>query len=206
MQVFLPSADFALSARCLDNSRLIKQNLETVQILNTLLGWSKGWANHPAVTSWKGYEPALLQYLDCTIQETILRGFSTDYASAQYNKLKPLLEDMPVSMPIWWGDINYHRSHKYRLLQKGWEQKYKGQGIRANKVIEWYANLDWPEMNNVHLMCHEYLWPSSNNDDYVLITKTSKQQQSMTKGVIEVYGLNPYYNRQFFNVDKLVVQ
>ena len=42
MQIFLPYADIEQSARVLDTQRLMKQRVESYQILNTLQGKSKG--------------------------------------------------------------------------------------------------------------------------------------------------------------------
>ena len=62
MQTFLPYKSFKQSAQVLDNKRLGKQRVETLQILNTLTGKSTGWVNHPAVKMWRGYEKALCAY------------------------------------------------------------------------------------------------------------------------------------------------
>ena len=75
MQTFLPVADFKESAKILDYRRLGKQRVEARQILNALQGKSKGWVNHPATKMWKGYEPALEQYL----REMILGWKSLGY-------------------------------------------------------------------------------------------------------------------------------
>ena len=54
MQTFITSIDFKLCARVLDRQRLGKQRVEVLQILQTLLGESTGWRNHPCVRMWKG--------------------------------------------------------------------------------------------------------------------------------------------------------
>lgn len=76
MQTFLPYGnDFVADAICLDNQRLGKQRVECLQILNTLIGHSTGWASHPAVRMWDGYEDALVWYGLVICQEWRLRGF-----------------------------------------------------------------------------------------------------------------------------------
>ena len=59
MQTFLPYKSFRKTALCLDNKRLGKQRVETLQILRALTGYynqSGAWLNHPAVKMWRGYE------------------------------------------------------------------------------------------------------------------------------------------------------
>ena len=65
MQTFLPYADFERSARALDAKRLGKQRVETIQVVRALTRPGYGWANHPAVLMWKGYEEALGRYGFC---------------------------------------------------------------------------------------------------------------------------------------------
>ena len=64
MQTFLPSDDFALCAMTLDRQRLGKQRVETLQIMQTIAGLSrgKGWINHPATKMWIGHESYLMLY------------------------------------------------------------------------------------------------------------------------------------------------
>ena len=56
MQTFLPYSDFEKTARCLDNKRLGKQRVETLQILND------SWPNHPATKMWRNYKGCLAEY------------------------------------------------------------------------------------------------------------------------------------------------
>ena len=77
MQTFLPVPDFEASAAFLDKKRLWSQVREARQILNTLIGESKGWRNHPAVKMWDGYEPALMEYYNAMLKEAKMRGIKT---------------------------------------------------------------------------------------------------------------------------------
>lgn len=43
MQTFLPYPSIIKSLRCLDNKRLGKQRVETLQILRALRGITRGW-------------------------------------------------------------------------------------------------------------------------------------------------------------------
>lgn len=110
MQTFLPFASFVQSLKVLDGSRLRKQQTEAEQILKVLNNpTAKGWANHPAVLQWKGYEKALELYIYCSSEECKIRGFkgrATTY---------PAL----LVLPSWLGKEEIHSSHRSRLLFKG---------------------------------------------------------------------------------------
>jgi Pyrimidine dimer DNA glycosylase len=116
MQTFLPFPDFYRSVEVLDYKRLGKQRVETYQILNILLGRteSKSWSNHPATKMWTGYEEALKVYQNYTIDEWVRRGYK--------NTMKHEIVDWKtLTMPHWFGDYDFHRSHRSNLLRKNYE-------------------------------------------------------------------------------------
>lgn len=131
MQTFLPYASFTDTVRCLDWRRLGKQRVEACQILNTLRGLTDGWANHPAVKMWKGYEPALAAYMNCCISEWIKRGYNN-------NMLLEPVED--YVLPDWIGWDDFHASHRSNLLRKD---------------AIYYGQFGWIEPDNL-----PYVWPS----------------------------------------------
>jgi hypothetical protein len=127
MQTFLPYADFERSARALDPKRLGKQRVETIQVVRALTRPGYGWANHPAVLMWRGFEEALGRYgFTCcdvwcelgfadTCGATIgadLRAFGIDRVRSQ-----PELAAAGV-LPPWLGDEALHRSHRSALVRK----------------------------------------------------------------------------------------
>lgn len=122
MQTFLPYPDLQRSVAALDNRRLGKQRVEAYTILRVLQGKTRGWAAHPAVKMWCGYENALGLYLNCCIDEWVRRGFR--------NRLKKWPVKKPVRYPPWWGDPAFHASHRSNLLRKdpefyrvyGWQE------------------------------------------------------------------------------------
>lgn len=76
MQSFLVSTgSFDETAQVLDNKRLNKQTLEAWQCLMTMTELDpqgnhrtpKGWSNHPVVKMWRGYETALLSYIELSL-------------------------------------------------------------------------------------------------------------------------------------------
>jgi hypothetical protein len=111
VQTFLPYADFAQSAKCLDYRRLGKQRVEAMQILSTLTGQSKGWRNHPAVKMWEGYEIALRLYHNIMIDEWVSRGYKNTMRHFR------IIHSLCV-MPHWLGDERVHSSHRANLLRK----------------------------------------------------------------------------------------
>lgn len=113
MQTFLPVPTFTLSAHFLDRQRLGKQRVEALQILRTLQGKSSGWANHPAVHMWRGYEVALAVYGAATCDEWLLRGYK-DGCRAEFIAAM----SAPLVFPPWLGDEAFHLSHRSNLVRK----------------------------------------------------------------------------------------
>jgi hypothetical protein len=139
MQTFLPFEDFALSAEVLDYKRLGKQRVETMQILQTLSGASKGWQNHPAVKMWRGHESVLLDYQFAIISEWINRGYKDNVC---WDKSVAAYVSMNVAhktSPDWLGNKAFHSSHRSNLLQK---------------KPEWYSQFGWSELPGA-----SYVWP-----------------------------------------------
>jgi hypothetical protein len=155
MQTFLPYPDFLSSLRVLDYKRLGKQRLEALQILKiitkdyTLISShtldfypspeiekqstaKMGWQNHPAVLMWKGHEVALANYYNLSLDIWKEMGY-------EQNMLKATIHNMELAMPDWFGNPDFHASHRSNLLRK-------------NK--EFYSKYAWTEPDNL-----EYVWP-----------------------------------------------
>lgn len=127
MQTFLPYEDFNQSAAVLDRQRLGKQRVENLQIARAILTPPDdihGWANHPAVKMWVGYERALLQY-----QAAICFEWSNvrEYNDTCMVKTIKLMREADVyhladspnaPRPPWLGDERFHASHRSNLLRK----------------------------------------------------------------------------------------
>lgn len=140
MQTFLPDKFYPYSARYLDNKRLGKQRVETLQILNTLSGRSKGWKYHPAVRMWKNFEQQLVIYGLVVCGEWISRGFK-DTCKQKIIEYKYLYFDFKTinCCPPWLGDERFHSSHRAALLKKN---------------FEWYSQFNWKEEPVIN-----YYWP-----------------------------------------------
>ena len=127
MQTFLPYADFERSARALDLKRLGKQRVETLQIVRALTQPGYGWANHPAVLMWKGFEEALGRYgLTCCsvwtelgFGDTCALTMTTDLRAAGVATVRTQRELAAAgALPPWLGDEAVHRSHRSALVRK----------------------------------------------------------------------------------------
>lgn len=141
MNTFLPYPDYVQSAECLDTKRLGKQRVEVLQILRTLLGLSDGWKNHPAVKMWGGCEPSLVLYGIAVCDEWVRRGYLDTCKSKILDICDPLGGEycIPIPTPRWFGDPDFHASHRSNLLRKD---------------HDWYGRFGWTEPDNL-----PYVWP-----------------------------------------------
>lgn len=131
MQTFIPYTDFDLCARALDYRRLGKQRVECKQILNAIERGSGGWSNHPATRMWRGYEPALRQYMRAIILEWVARGYKNNME---------IPEPENYELPPWWGREEIHASHRSALLEKDFEF--------------YYGKWNWEDEPKI-----DYVWP-----------------------------------------------
>ena len=120
MQTFVPYPDFAASAAALDDKRLGKQRVETLQIVKAHLDPDYGWQNHPATRMWKHHTTSLIEYGLAVCNVWRARGFD-DTCS---DKLIDMWDDAakvsitPHMDPIWFGDYAVHQSHRAMLWRK----------------------------------------------------------------------------------------
>ena len=124
MQTFLPYSRFDSSAAVLDDLRLGKQRVETLQILRALVWPSyRGWKNHPATAMWRGFTDALASYGVAICTEWVRRG----RADAVRDSLLEFLggedpgEDELARrgrLPPWLGVPAFHASHRASLVAK----------------------------------------------------------------------------------------
>jgi len=128
MQTFLPYPGFAASARVLDDRRLGKQRVETLQVLRALTVPDYGWRHHPAAKMWTGYEEALTRY-GLEMCRVWCAGGRNDTCAAKLTD--DLLRGVGVSqprdeealraageLPPWLGDEEFHLSHQSSLVHK----------------------------------------------------------------------------------------
>ena len=137
MQTFLPYEDFKRSAEVLDDKRLGKQRVESMQIYKACVLDDYGWKNHPATKMWVGYEYALLEYMNVMIQTWVERGFKNTMGIARF--------DTKIVMPPWLGDADLHASHRSNLLRKD---------------RDFYSKYDWSESDDM-----PYYWCGFGKED-----------------------------------------
>jgi hypothetical protein len=115
VNTFLPEIGYYESLTRLDQKRLGKQRVETMQILKALRGETKGWRTHPAARMWQGYEGSLCAYglISCRVWRT--RG----YADSLLPYFTQMLKEYPDRQVPWWHGIKeFHRSHQSNLIRK----------------------------------------------------------------------------------------
>jgi hypothetical protein len=143
MQTFLPFHDFKKTAKVLDRLRLGKQRVECLQIFNTILNNKKGWANHPAVSMWRGYEGALWDYSSIIIDEWTSRGYKDTCAGKILNLSQDKFKEFPGlnshDVPKYM-DEKFHSTHRAALLFKN---------------LPWYGQFGWTETPQIN-----YWWPT----------------------------------------------
>jgi hypothetical protein len=132
VNTFLPYPSFVQSAKALDYRRLGKQRVEAWQILNALLGESKGWTNHPATKMWRGHEKALCKYGVAICQEWIKRGYK-DTLLPKFVAVHATLPD--TGMPKWLGEISIHQSHQSNLKRK--DSDHYGFNVPDDLPYQW---------------------------------------------------------------------
>jgi hypothetical protein len=128
VQTFLPYADFTATARALDQRRLGKQRVETIQILRALTWPKYGWRHHPAVRMWAGYEEGLVRYgLDVcavwceigrsdTCADTLVADFTATCGAVPVRRQDEL--GRAGDLPPWLGDEAFHLPHRAALIRK----------------------------------------------------------------------------------------
>lgn len=120
MQTFLTHESYAQTALNLDNKRLGKQRVETLQILNALRLPNYGWKHHPAVKMWAGHEFSLCDYGITMCKEWIRRGFN-DTCALKIDAISREIyfsHNRRIDKPWWVFDERVHRSHRSNLIRK----------------------------------------------------------------------------------------
>jgi hypothetical protein len=120
VQTFLPYPSFAASAAALDRRRLGKQRVETLQLLRANTVPDYGWRHHPAAKMWRGHLPALVAY-GVAMTDAWTDAGGADTVRAQLLAFAPEVAGIAqdeIAMPWWWGDEDFHLSHRSNLVRK----------------------------------------------------------------------------------------
>jgi hypothetical protein len=147
VQTFLPYPDFAETAAVLDDRRLGKQRVETLQVIRALTRDTYGWKRHPAVRMWEGHVEALGTYGAVICEEWVRRGYAdtcaatmgADLALGGVTSLRSQPELARAGLlPAWLGDEQVHASHRAALVRKDPEH-YAGRfpGVDPDQPYVW---------------------------------------------------------------------
>jgi hypothetical protein len=115
----------------LDDLRLGKQRVETMQVLRALVYPSyRGWKNHPATRMWRGFTAALVAYGLEVCAEWTRRGRADAVRAALLEFTGGVAPDVRVlrrsgALPPWLGWEPVHVSHRSALVRKDPEH-YRG--------------------------------------------------------------------------------
>ena len=108
----------------LDDRRLGKQRVETLQILRALVFPSyKGWKNHPATRMWRGFTAALVAYGIAVCDEWTRRGRADAVGDTLLQFSGGVRPDVQTlaragALPPWLGLEELHVSHRSSLVRK----------------------------------------------------------------------------------------
>lgn len=128
MQTFLPYPDPAETARCLRTDDLLEQINDVLTILGVLHETeSTGWALHPVVKMWAGYDVHLGNYGLVLIEEATHRtGLSASVIgdiAQKGDKIAWHLEcatsgEYTLVSPRWMTSPDLHEAHRSELLRR----------------------------------------------------------------------------------------
>jgi hypothetical protein len=120
MQTFMPYSSFNETAKALDYRRLGKQRVEAKQILQVLTEGATGWASHPIVEAWRGYEEGLSVYGLYICSEWRMRGYK-DSLHGWFQAKRLILRDGRRHMtefPAWVKDPEVNHAYQQVLVWK----------------------------------------------------------------------------------------
>lgn len=142
-QTYLPSSDFSLVAKWLDNKRLNKQITEAKQVL-TANKYGYGRQGNPTpYKMWKGHDRLLISYGITLYVEWRFRLRDGRRGGKELHKageffLEESFKSSPtdISIPKWLGDERLHSNHRSVLLAKdfGWYSRWNWQEVPAISV------------------------------------------------------------------------
>lgn len=132
----------------LDHRRLVKQLLETRQIMAALAGATKGWVNHPATRMWQGKEDILFDYAQQNSRELSDRGYKWENNYDHiFNFYNDLVETRATDGT--WVDTELDRliyTHRGRLYEK--DPAYYAQWVNFSDFKKYVCcercNYYWP--------------------------------------------------------------
>lgn len=156
MQVFLPYPDFEQSVQCLDPYRLGNQIWRECK---TLL--NGGWPHHPVAKMWADYRTALASYAIQGLHELLRRQAIDPHKYENHSKyfwsiFRESIASNGFRLPPFYGNEEFHRSHRLNLLWKGQQDVISGRSS-----TNWYTNYF---SEPVPTSKPDYIWPTPEID------------------------------------------
>ncbi|CAB9501946.1 cytoplasmic protein [Seminavis robusta] len=179
---FLPYSDFEKTARCLDDQRLSSSKKEGWIILRALRMSDE--PKYACVSKagyclmWKGYEDALVCYLNVLMLEWARRGKNNDKIRP-FQKDNGLDVDMKTTvMPPWLGYEILHSYHRHALLAKNQAHYQEFEWKEDGK--DYIGSYMWPvELEDATWILR---WPKATKRDPIpVITVCASPPRSMRK-------------------------
>jgi hypothetical protein len=150
MQTFITDLpEFGYGLRYLDQKRVVKQLLETRQIMSALTGNTRGWVNHPATKMWRGKEDMLWDYGRQNALELDHRGYQWQN---NFEQLTAHYEDIANSR---YTNGDWSRDDYTRVL-------YTHRGRLWEKDSDYYSNWSLYSDFYKYVCCDRcnYYWPT----------------------------------------------
>ena len=135
--------------KLLDYRRLVKQRLESKQIIDAIEKNGKiGWINHPITKMWKSDVIGLKYYFNCCVDEWVSRGYKNTMVKYE---LGTIIEEKDI-LPWFYFNKQIQESFKASLLRK--DPKYYKDKINCeeeymNHGYIWLGNLTKNQIENM---------------------------------------------------------
>ena len=120
--------------------------MECKQIMQTLLGESEAWKNHPAVKMWRGSLKGLWDYA-YAVNVEYQKRFDKRLPHKSFQQMDNMYRQhiIPINdrgLPKWLGDERLHSSHRANLVRKD-PKRYLALGFTEAPQEGYF----WPSAN-----------------------------------------------------------
>eukprot|EP00547_Thalassionema_nitzschioides_P017956 CAMPEP_0194250256 /NCGR_PEP_ID=MMETSP0158-20130606/22556_1 /TAXON_ID=33649 /ORGANISM="Thalassionema nitzschioides, Strain L26-B" /LENGTH=197 /DNA_ID=CAMNT_0038986993 /DNA_START=83 /DNA_END=672 /DNA_ORIENTATION=+ len=195
MITFVPYPNFDNVAKCLDDKRLGAQRYEAWSILK----WLRNPTEYPKLVKagyccmWRGYEDALIQYINAMLVEWAARG-KTNNLLKPFDPVRKLntSNDSTPPMPPWLGHPTLQSCHRHALISKfpqhygqfGWFEDgsaYTGSYLWPDQTEQGDWVLRWPKSVNLKPISLEVVAGNQNMTRKKQLRKREVKQQEDSK-------------------------
>lgn len=124
---------------------------------------SLGFYSHPVVVMWMNHSESLKLYINCHIDEFLVRG-----GKPGVEKLKFKINENNIEHPIWTLDPEFHKNHKAALLTKEIVRKESEWYIKKRDfkiAYNYYIEKTDIKVNKSTSSFQYYIWPFTQDID-----------------------------------------